>query len=151
MSDRFDPRALADSAPGRTSHPHRVRGLVGTGLLATLAAMSATALAAALARAVGVDFEVPDGGESIPVSGIAVVTGFFSLVGILIAGALLRRSARPAERFVWTAVSLTVISLAPPLLAGGDAATTTTLVGLHLVAAGVMVPTLARCLRNRSD
>jgi len=32
------------------------------------------------ARAIGVDFEVPDGGETIPLSGFAVVTGFFSVV-----------------------------------------------------------------------
>ena len=90
----------------------------------------------------------PTGGETIPLTGIAVVTGFFSLVGVVIAAALLRWSARPAERFVWTAVSLTAISLVPPLLAGADAATTATLIGLHLVAATVMVPALARTLRT---
>ena len=119
--------------------------------MATLAAMVATALAAALARAVGVDFEVPDGGETIPLSGIAVVTGFFSVVGVVIAAALLRWSARPAERFVWTAVSLTAISLVPPLLSGADTATIAALIGLHLVAAAVMIPTLARSLRTRTD
>jgi hypothetical protein len=65
--------------------------------------------------------------------------------------ALLRWSARPVERFVWTAVSLTAISLVPPLLSGADTATTTALPGLHLVAATVMIPTLARSLRNRTD
>jgi len=141
----------AGPASGRTSHPHRLRGLAVTGLVAALAAMVATTLAAALARAVGVDFEVPDGGETIPLSGFAVVTGFFSVVGIVLAVALLRWSARPAERFVWTAVSLTAISLVPPLLSGADTATTTALVGLHLVAATVMIPTLTRSLRTRTD
>jgi predicted membrane-bound mannosyltransferase len=51
-------------------------------LIATLAAMVATTLAAALAQAVGVDFEIPDGGESIPLPGFAVMTGFFSVVGL---------------------------------------------------------------------
>jgi hypothetical protein len=115
-------------------------------VLATLATIVATTLAAALARAVGVDFEIPDGGETIPLSGFAVVTGFFSVVGIVIAVALRRWSARPAERFVWTAVSLTVISLVPPFLVGANTATTVTLVGLHLVAAAVMIPVLARSL-----
>jgi len=110
--------------------------------------MAATTLVAALARAAGVDFEVGDPGEQIPVSGIAVVTGLFSVVGVVIAVALLRWSARPAERFVWTAVSLTAISLVPPLLSGGDTATVATLVGLHLVAAVVMIPVLARTLRD---
>jgi hypothetical protein len=113
--------------------------------------MAAATLAAALARTVGVDLEVGDGGETIPLSGFAVVTGFFSVVGIVIASALLRWSARPAERFVWAAVSLTAISFVPPLLAGADTATTTTLLGLHVVAATVMIPTLARSLRTRTD
>ena len=113
--------------------------------------MVATTLAAALARAVGVDFEVPDGGETIPLSGFAVVTGFFSLVGVVMAAALLRWSARPAERFVRTAVTLTAISLVPPLLSGANSATTSALLGLHLVAATVMIPTLARSLRIRTD
>lgn len=142
---------VAASAPGQTNHPHRLGRLVVTGFIATLAAMVATILAAALARAVGVDFEVPDGGETIPLPGIAVVTGFFSVVGIVIAVALFRWSARPAERFVWTAVSLTAISLIPPLLSGANTVTTTALLGLHLVAATVMIPTLARSLRSRSD
>ncbi|GIF47138.1 hypothetical protein DFJ67_7235 [Asanoa ferruginea] len=126
----------------------RFRGLVGTGLLATLAAMVATTLAAALARAVGVDFEVPDGGETIPLPGFAVVTGFFSLVGIVIAAALRRWSARPAVLWVRTAVSLTAISLLAPLLSGANAATTAALLLLHLVPAAVVIPTLARTVHH---
>ena len=127
-----------------------LRRLVGTGIVATLAAMAATTLAAALARAVGVDFEVAAGEEAIPLSGIAVVTGFFSVVGIVMAAALLRWSARPAERFVQTAVTLTAISLVPPFLSDADTATTAALLGLHLVAATVMIPALARSLRLRA-
>ncbi|RLP96676.1 DUF6069 family protein [Micromonospora sp. CV4] len=148
MDSMNDSGVVASPASGRTSHTHRLRGLAVTGFLATLAAMVATTLAAALARAVGVDFEIPDGGETIPLAGFAVVTGFFSVVGILIAVALLRWSARPAERFVWTAVSLTAISLVPPLLSGGDTGTVTALLGLHLVPAAVMIPTLTRSLRT---
>ncbi|HEU5107679.1 MAG TPA: DUF6069 family protein [Micromonosporaceae bacterium] len=133
----------------QTGNPHRLRGLARTGILAALAAMAATTLAAGLARAVGVDFEIPDGGEAIPLPGFAVVTGFCSVVGIVIALALLRWSARPAERFRWTAGSLTAISLVPPFLSGADTATTAALLGLHLIAAAVMVPALTRSLRNR--
>ncbi|MFJ1975460.1 DUF6069 family protein [Streptomyces sp. NPDC087903] len=150
MDSMNDSGIVAGSASGQSSHTHRLRGLAGTGFIATLAAMVATTLAAALAQAVGVDFEVPDGGETIPLSGFAVVTGSFSVVGIVIAVAL-RWSARPAERFVWTAVTLTAISLVPPLLSGANTATTTALLGLHLVPATVMIPTLARSLRNRTD
>ncbi|MEU8390408.1 DUF6069 family protein [Micromonospora sp. NPDC048842] len=97
-------------AAGRPSHTHRFRGLAGTGLTATLVAVVSTTLAAALARAAGIDFEIPDGGETIPLSGFAVVTGFFSVVGVVIA-----------------------------------------LLGLHLVAAAVMIPVLARSLSARTD
>ena len=125
-----------------------LRGLAITGLLATLVAMVATAVVAAFARAVGVDFAVSNSDETIPVSGIAVVTGFFSIVGVVLAAALLRWSARPAEWFVRTAVTLAAISLVPPVLLGADAATATALVGLHVTAATVMIPTLARTLRS---
>lgn len=151
MNSMHDTGVVAGPAPGRYSHTHRLRGLAVTGVTATLAAVVATTLAAALARAGGIDFEVPDGGETIPLSGFAVVTGFFSVVGIVIAAALLRWSARPAERWVQAAVSLTTVSLVPPLLAGANTATTTALLGLHLVPATVMIPTLARSLRTRTD
>ena len=148
MNKTYDARAVAGPAPGRTSYARRLRGFTGIGLVATLAAMAATTGTAALARAVGVDFAVPDGGETIPLPGIAVVTGFFSVVGVVVAAALLRWSAHPAERFAWTAVTLTALSLVPPLLSGAATATVTTLIGLHLVAAAVMIPALARSLRS---
>ena len=151
MNSMDDAEGVAGPASGQTGHTHRLRGLAGTGFIATLAAMVATTLAAALAQAVGVDFEVPDGGEAIPLSGFAVVTGFFSVVGIVIAAALFRWSARPAELFVRTAVSLTAISLVPPFLAEANASTSTVLVALHLVPATVMIPALARSLRTRTD
>ncbi|MEV3923246.1 DUF6069 family protein [Actinomadura coerulea] len=151
MDSMNDAGAVAGTASGRTGRAPRLGRLAVTGFIAALAAMAATTLAAALAKAVGVDFEIPDGGESIPLPGFAVVTGFFSIVGIVIAAALLRWSARPAARFVRTAVALTAISLIPPFLAGADAATTTALLGLHLVPAAAMIPTLARSLRTQAD
>ncbi len=150
MNSRNDNGVVAGLPSGQTSRTKRLRGLAITGFIAALTAMAATTLAAAIAQAIGVDFEVGDGSETIPLAGFTVVTGFFSVVGIVIAVALLRWSARPAERFVWTAMSLTAISLVPPLLSGANAATTTALIGLHLVAATVMIPTLARSLRTRT-
>ncbi|MFE9193547.1 DUF6069 family protein [Micromonospora sp. NPDC007208] len=144
-----DTEIVVGPASGQPSRTHL--GLAGTGVIATLAAMVTTTLAAALARAVGVDFEIPDGGETIPLTGIAVVTGFFSVVGVVIAVALLRWSARPADRFVSTAVPLTVLSLVPALISGANAATIAALVGLHLAAAAAMIPVLARNLRARTD
>lgn len=121
--------------------------LIGTGLVATIGAMVAVTLAAALAKAVGVDFEIPDGGETIPVPGFAVVTGAFSLVGVVLAAALRRWTNRPADHFLRTTVSLTAISLIAPLLSGGRPTTIAALITLHLVAAAVMIPTLTRQLR----
>ncbi|WP_121253768.1 DUF6069 family protein [Nocardioides ferulae] len=40
------------------------------------------------------------------------------------------------------------LSLVPPLFSGADAATVTALLGLHLVAAAVMIPALVRSLRR---
>lgn len=135
---------LADPAPGRTAHRFRSVGLAG--LVATPVAMAATGLTAALLRVAGVGFEVT-GGERIPLSGIAVVTGVLSAVGVVLAAAFLRWSARPADWFVRTTVALTAISLVPPFVLGSGAATVVALVGLHLLAAAVMIPALARSLR----
>ena len=150
MDSMRDTGVVAGAASGRSSYTQRLRGLVGTGLIATVAAMVATVLGAALVQAAGVDFEVPDGGETIPLPGFAVVTGFFSVVGIVIAAALLRWSARPDLRFVQTAVALTAISVLPPILSGADTATMSALLGLHVVAATVMIPALAWSLRTRT-
>lgn len=48
-------------------------------------------------------------------------------------------------------MSLPAISLVPPLPSGANSAATTSLLGLHLVPATVMIPTLARSLRTRAD
>jgi len=128
----------------------RMVGLARTGLLATLAATAATTATGGLARAAGVVFEVPDGGETIPLSGIAFVTGALSVVGIAIAAGLLRWSPRPSEHFVRTTVALTAVSLVPPWLVGAAASTSIALVVLHLVAAALVIPAVAGSLRATS-
>ena len=144
------PDTAVTTVPAGVRVAHLFRGLVVTGLAATLVAMALTTTVAALVAAGGVGLEVPEDGERIPLAGFATVTGFFSLVGVVLAAALLRWSARPATRFAWTAGALTVASLVPPLLSKADAATVTALVGLHLFAAGVMIPALWRSLRTRA-
>ena len=146
MTSTHHPGVADRATSGRTGR--RYLGLVGTGILATLAAMVATTAGAALAQAAGVDFTVA-AGETIPLGGFTTVTGAFSLVGVMIAVALLRFSARPAQRFVLTAVVLTAVSLVPPLLTDADVAAMATLIGLHLIAAAIVVPTLVRALRQR--
>jgi hypothetical protein len=125
-----------------------MRATIRAGLLASVVAMIGTALGAVVARGAGTDFVISEAGESIPVSGVAFVTGVLSAIGVAIAVALQRWSRRPAEHFVRIACTLTLVSLVPPFLAPADAATTGTLVALHLVAAAVMIPTVARSLRQ---
>jgi hypothetical protein len=126
-----------------------VKRLLGTGLLATLAAMVATTLGAALADAAGVSLLLPDAPGPIPVTGFGVMTGIFCVVGLVLAAALLRWSTRPAQRWVQVTVALTAVSLVPPVLTGAEAATVVTLVALHLVAAAIVIPTVARALAVR--
>lgn len=124
-----------------------LRRLVGTGVLATLAAVVATTVVATVMGAAGIGFEVPVGGETIPLSGIAFVTGVLSLVGVGIAVGLLRWSGRPDVLFVRSTVALTFLSLVPPWLVGAAASTSVALVVLHLVAAVMMIPSLVWSLR----
>ncbi len=72
MSARNGAELVPRSKLGQTSYTRRLRRLVGAGLVATLAAMTAVALAAGLAKAVGVDFEIPEGGAPIPLPGFAI-------------------------------------------------------------------------------
>lgn len=130
---------------GRASRPW---GLALTGTVATVAAMAVTAVAAALAKVAGADFELGADGEAVPVSGAAVMTGIFSIVGVAIAAALRRWSTRPATFFVRVTVTLTALSLIPTFFSGGDTATVAALVVLHLVAAAVVIPALTRALRD---
>jgi hypothetical protein len=59
MGDMLDPGVVAGPAPRQTGHTHRLRGLAVTGFVATLAAVVATTLAAALAQAAGVTSRSP--------------------------------------------------------------------------------------------
>jgi hypothetical protein len=123
----------------------RGRRIAAVGTAAVVAAAALNAGVATLARAAGVDLEVA-GGEAIPVSGNAVVTAVLSGVGVVVAAALTRWSGRPAQWWLRTTVALTALSLVPPFLAGADPATAVTLVVLHLLAAAVVVPAVARTL-----
>jgi hypothetical protein len=123
------------------------------GLAATLAAAVVTTALAALAIRAGVAFvdpAYPD--KPIPPSGFAVLTVAFSLIGVVLAAILARTARRPRSTFVRTTVVLLVLSVVPDFVAipnfGNNFNTTAsfTLAGLHLVAAAIVIPTLARRL-----
>ncbi|MFY1616075.1 DUF6069 family protein [Micromonospora sp. WMMD736] len=132
-----------------TAHTTRATGstlgaLVRTGLIATVAAVAATMIVAAVGQAAGVSLEVS--GAGIPVTGFGVLTAVFSLVGIVLAALLSRFARRPRRTFVRTTVVLTVLSLVPDVIADAGLATKALLMLTHLVAAAIVIPAVARRL-----
>jgi len=117
------------------------------GLAAAVAASVATTVLAALASAAGISF-ADQTGASIPIAGFAQLTLLFSLLGAGIAAVLARKARRPRATFVRTALVLTALSFVPDLTFGFDAGSAATLIGLHTIAAAIVVPTLARRLTH---
>jgi hypothetical protein len=115
------------------------------GLVAGAAASVVTTTIAAVASAAGVSF-ADHTGASIPIGGFAQLTLIFSLIGVALAAVLARKARRPRSTFVRTTVALTVLSVVPDVTFGFDAASAATLVGLHLTAAAIVIPTIARRL-----
>ena len=131
----------------RTAAPRRatrIRPLLGTGVLATAVASGATAAVAAAGHAAGISLDVS--GAPIPVSGFAVLTAVFSLVGLVLAVVLARFARRPRTAFVRTTVALTVLSLVPDVIADAASGTKMLLMLTHLVAAAIVIPAVARRL-----
>jgi Family of unknown function (DUF6069) len=118
--------------------------LVGTGLAATAVAATATSAVAAVGSAAGISLDVS--GAPIPVSGFAVLTVLFSLVGVALAAVLARRARAPRQAFVRTTVVLTALSLVPDVVADAAVSTQLLLMLTHLVAAAIVVPAVARRL-----
>jgi hypothetical protein len=115
------------------------------GVACAVVASAATTVLAVIASAAGISF-AGSNGESIPIAGFAQLTLIFSLVGVAIAAVMARTARRPRATFVRTALALTALSFVPDLTFGFDAGSAATLIGLHLVAATIVVPTLARRL-----
>ncbi|MBG6095140.1 DUF6069 family protein [Nocardioides luteus] len=114
------------------------------GLGATVAASAVVTAFAAAASAAGVSFETASG--PIPILGFAQLTAFFSLIGVAMAAVMARVARRPRRTFVVTTVVLTAASLVPDVTFGFDAASAVVLMLLHVVAAVIVVPVLARRL-----
>jgi hypothetical protein len=120
------------------------RALIGGGLLATAAAAVATAAVAGVGQLAGISLDVS--GAPIPVIGFSSLTAIFSVVGLLLALVLRRFASRPRVAFVRTTVVLTVLSLVPDVLADAAPTTKMLLMLTHLVAAAIVIPTIARRL-----
>ncbi|MFI6263187.1 DUF6069 family protein [Micromonospora sp. NPDC051006] len=129
-----------------STHSQQRSRLFLPGLAAAAAAAVAVTAVVAIAMAVGVDFELPEGGESIPLVGFTQLTFTLGVVGILIALAIRRWASQPARTWLRTAVALTALSLVPPFLVDANLATECTLVLAHLIAAAIVIPAIARRL-----
>src|ERR1019366_1179748 len=80
----------------------------------------------------------------IPLAGFAQVTVIAAAVGGVLLALRNRRSSAPRRRFVQMTTGLTAISCALPAAFADTTASKVALVGLHLVAAAIIVPVLAR-------
>ncbi|TCK21810.1 DUF6069 family protein [Pseudonocardia endophytica] len=123
-----------------------VGSLLRGGIGATVAAAAATAVVAAAGHAAGISLDMS--GAPIPVSGFAVLTGIFSVVGLLIALVLRRFAGSPRTAWIRTTVVLTALSLVPDVLADAATSTKALLMVTHLVAAAIVIPAVARRLRS---
>lgn len=116
--------------------------LARTTVVAGLAAAAVTTLAAAALHAAGVSFEID--GEMIPLLGFAQMTFISTVLGGVLLAVLNRRSAQPARRFLQATVALTALSCIPSVALPEGAGTKASLVALHVLAAIIVVPVLAR-------
>ena len=141
---------ITPASPSTTS-PHRPAAtplLWRTGLVAGLAAATATVAVAAIAHALGVSLETAPG-EAIPVIGFGQLTLFFTAIGVLIARTIGRRARQPRSTFITTTIVLTALSVVPDLVLSTNASTKLTLVLTHLVAAAIVIPALSSRLPER--
>jgi len=135
--------ATITTAPTKTVAP--LGPLLRDGAIATVLAATATTVAAAVGHAAGISLNVA--GAPIPITGFAVMTALFSVIGLLIAAALRRFTARPRTAWLRTTVALTALSFTPDLLADATPTTKALLMTTHLIAAALVIPTIARRLR----
>ncbi|WP_439673523.1 DUF6069 family protein [Embleya sp. MST-111070] len=120
------------------------RSLVRTGIATAALAAAATPAVAAVGNAAGISLDID--GSPIPVTGFAVLTAVFSLVGLALAAVLNRRARTPRRTFVRTTVALTALSVVPDIIIDAAPSTKALLVLTHLVAATIVIPALARRL-----
>ena len=104
-------------------------------------AAAATTLAAASLRAAGVHLAA---GGRIPLAAFAQFTFAGAVLGGLLVVVLDRRSALPRRRFIQIAVALTALSCLAPAVAGDDVSSKIGLIAIHLLAAAIIAPVLAR-------
>lgn len=119
---------------------------VGGAALATLAIWALARLAGVhLAVALGKDASVQQIGPAV----VVFATVLAGLAGWGLLAALERWTARAWVAWRMIALVVLALSLVGPLTGGRTAAATAALVGMHLAAAAVLIPALARSVSDR--
>ena len=130
------------STPVTTTRPRVALGPVWrVGAVAGVTAAVATVVFALIAKAIDVPLEIER--DEIPALGFATITLLWSAVGTVMAAVMARRAKRPARTFVVTAIALTIVSFVPVVNADATTATQVSLALAHLLAAAIVIPTLA--------
>jgi len=102
---------------------------------------AATTIAAATMRAAGVHLAAHG---NIPLAAFAQLTLAGAVLGGLLVAALNRRSTLPRRHFIQIAAALTALSCVAPAAGGDDVASKIGLIAIHLLAAAIIAPVLAR-------
>lgn len=121
-----------------------IRRLAQTGALAGAIATVSTTVVAAIASAADVSLEV--NAAAIPIPAFAWWTIIGATLGIVSA-----RLLREPRRFVAVTAIATGLSLIPAIAAPDDTATKVVLVGAHLLAAAIVVPSLSHRLETHKS
>ena len=124
------------------SNQPSTRRLVRSGALAGAIAAVCTTVVAAIASAADVSLEI--NAKAIPIPAFA----WWTLVGAAL-GVVLARLLRERRRFVVVTTVAAGLSLIPAIAAPDDTATKAVLVGTHLLAAAIIIPTLSQRLRGQ--
>jgi hypothetical protein len=80
----------------------------------------------------------------IPLAGFAQITFIGAVTGGVLLALLIRRSPAPRRQFVRIIIGLTALSCVAPVAFADTTASRIALVALHLVAAAIILPMLAR-------
>jgi hypothetical protein len=116
------------------------------GVVSGLFAAVANTVTAAVAGAADVPLAVK--GEVIPIAGFAQLTFVGAMLGLVLAKVLSRRAANPRRTFLRTTVVLTAFSIVPDFLADATTASRVVLAATHLIAAAIIVPSIASRLAD---
>ena len=127
-----------------TARTTRARAMWAAGTLSGAVAAVATTVIAAVARASDVPLAID--GEQIPLLGFGQLTLVGAVIGTVLAVSFAKWARHPRRMFVVTTVGLTVLSLVPDVVADATTGSKLVLMLTHLVAAAIVVPTIARRL-----